>query len=106
MRSTVMMIILVVLGLNNIDAHPYRTNVNRQQTCQQRRIVTGIHNGSLTHREVAVLRMQQSKIRNYKHMAMADGHINPAERRLLHQTQQRAGKNIYRQKHDGQRRYR
>ncbi len=81
------------------DGHYHQYN-------QHRRIQQGVRSGQLTRPEAVHLRIQQAKIRNYKKMAMADGRVTPAERRLIHREQAKANYNIYRTKHNGRtRRY-
>ncbi|RYE24990.1 MAG: hypothetical protein EOP51_05585 [Sphingobacteriales bacterium] len=79
--------------------------VHQRQYNQQERIQQGVRSGQLTHREAMHLRTQQSKIRNYKRMAMADGHVSRNERAMIYNERRYASRNIYHQKHDGQRRH-
>ena len=72
---------------------------------ENRRIRQGAVSGQLTGRETARLKMQEAKLRNeairYK---TNDGKIGPLERADLRKDEKRLDRNIYRQKHDGQRR--
>lgn len=97
-------VLSIMLAGQIADAAP---NNGRSQYNQHRRIQQGVRSGQLTRPEAAHLRVQQAKIRNYKTMAMADGRITPAERRLIHKEQAKANHNIYRAKHNSRtRRYR
>ncbi len=77
-------------------------HINKRQYVQHHRIQQGVRNGSLTHREAAHLKMQQAHIRHDKMLAMADGHVSPRERAIINREQNKADRNIYRQKHDVQ----
>jgi hypothetical protein len=82
-------------------ALPAEARVNQRQDRQQHRIVKGVHNGSLTVRETAGLAKQQASIRQYERRSRADGNgLSLVERARIEHRQDRASRNIYRQKHD------
>jgi hypothetical protein len=86
-------------------AVPAQAGVNQRQKHQQHRIAKGINNGSLTAQEATRLEQQQARTARYEARSRADGNgLNRAERARLRAKQNRAGRNIYRQKHDAQRR--
>lgn len=97
-----MMVFAMILAVNTTDAHPGCRSVKKKQYNQHARINHGVRNGQLTVREARGLKMQQAKVRHYKTMAMADGRVSPAERRLIRSEQRKASRNIYHQKHDRQ----
>lgn len=72
---------------------------------QQARIHRGVQQGDLNRREAHRLRQQQRNLRHMENMAMADGRVTRKERKMLERERNRASQNIYRQRHDGQRRY-
>ena len=76
--------------------------VTERQENQQARIAEGVKSGELTKREAARLHAEQRTIRAEKRMAKADGKVTPAERAKLRRDQNRASADIYRQKHDAQ----
>jgi len=76
--------------------------VTERQENQKARIEQGAKSGQLTHREVRKLRAEQRRIRAEKRMAKADGVVTPAERAKLRHDQNRASRDIYREKHDAQ----
>jgi len=90
----------IMLVSNIAEAHHRGAHYN--QHTQNRRISQGVKSGQLTRPEAHRLRAQQNKIRHYKHMAMADGRVTPAERKLISKEQAKANRNIYHQKHDRQ----
>ena len=95
-------ITLTIAALCTLSAAmPAEARVNQRQDRQQHRIANGVHNDSLTARETAGLAKQQASIRKYERRSRADGSgLTPAERARIEQRQDRASRNIYRQKHD------
>jgi hypothetical protein len=76
--------------------------INRRERHQQKRIVRGLRSGELTIRETARLEHQQASIRRFERRAKSDGNLSWRERQRLDNRLDRANRNIYRQKHDGQ----
>ncbi len=95
-------IILTLAALTTIAAAmPAEARINQRQDRQQHRIIGGIHNGSLTVHETTRLAKQQASIRKYERRSRADGGgLSLIERARLEHRQDRASRNIYRQKHD------
>ena len=67
---------------------------------QEKRICKGIENGELTRSETRQLVKQQKRIRKYKRIAWADGKLTGQERVRLERQQNKAGKHIYRLRHN------
>lgn len=78
--------------------------VNHRQHHQQSRIQQGVHSGELTRGEARRLQAEQRHIRHEERAYRADGHLTRAERADLHRDQNRASRDIYRQRHDAQQR--
>lgn len=78
--------------------------VNHRQHDQQQRIQQGTKSGELTRGETRRLQAEQRHIRNEERTYKADGHLTRSERADLHRDQNRASRDIYRQKHDAQQR--
>jgi hypothetical protein len=78
--------------------------VDQRQQNQKERIREGVKSGELTKKEAAKLRAEQRAIRAEKRMAKADGKVTAAERAKLRRDQNRASADIYKQKHDAQKR--
>lgn len=74
----------------------------KRQMQQQTRIRHGVQNGELNRHETQQLRREQRQNRMMKKQALADGEVSHEERRQLHQAQREASRNIYREKHDGE----
>ena len=78
--------------------------VDRRQARQQERIDQGVVSGSLTPREAGRMERRvartEGEIRTDR--AMNGGHLTVAEKAKVNREQNRTGRAIYRQKHDGQ----
>jgi uncharacterized membrane protein YebE (DUF533 family) len=79
--------------------------IDQRQRWQEYRIQQGVRSGALTRREYWKLEREQAYIRRMERAAKADGHISPYERARLRNAQNAAGRDIYREKHDGNRRW-
>lgn len=75
--------------------------VDRREHREQTRIHQGVRSGELTRREVRRLEAEQAKIRVDERLARRDG-LTAKERARLQKELNRAGRDIYRQKHDNQ----
>lgn len=78
--------------------------VNHRQHNQQHRIQQGVKSGELTRGETRRLQAEQRHIRHEERLYKSDGHLSGAERADLHRDQHRAGRDIWRLKHDAQQR--
>ena len=81
-----------------------RDRNERREARQEARIQHGQRNGELTKREARRLKKQQHHIDRAQEKAEADGVVTDKEKMRLEKMQDRASKNIYKQKHDGQER--
>ena len=88
----------LLLGLSAVSF----AGINGRQHREQQRIRQGIHSGELTRPEARRLEYQQARIRVDERYARRDGYISPRERARLDRELDRASRDIYRQKHDGQ----
>lgn len=79
--------------------------VNERQRWQHARIQQGVRSGELTRDERKTLATEQRSIRQQEHLYRSDGVLTRDERRDLHQDLATAGRNIYDEKHDAERRY-
>lgn len=76
--------------------------IDARQARQEQRIDQGVQNGQLTRRESARLSHQQAHIDRVEDRALADGSLNRREARHMEKMQDRAKRDIRRQKHDRQ----
>jgi hypothetical protein len=103
MKSKFIIAVVVLLSALSINASAQR---NRSLRDENKRIHQGIRSGQLTARETARLNGQKRQLRREAIRYKAnDGHIGPRERADLRRDNRRLSRNIYRQKHDRQRRF-
>ena len=76
--------------------------IDQRQANQERRIDQGVASGQLNEREAARLNKQQNHIDNMENKAKADGVVTKKERSKIHNAQDKASRNIAREKHDAQ----
>jgi len=74
--------------------------IHQRQKLQHARIHQGVESGALTRNEAKTLRGEQRAIGRDRRAALADGSVNPAERRQLTQEQNQASRDIYGLKHN------
>ena len=74
---------------------------------QQQRISEGVRSGQLTAAETTRLELRESALnREERAMRRADcGRLTARDRAVLNEQQDRLSREIYREKHDGERRY-
>lgn len=78
--------------------------VNARQNNQRARIQQGVRSGELTRRETRKVAETQRDVRQLERAYKSDGRLTAAERADLHHEQNQASRQIYRQKHDAQKR--
>ena len=81
---------------------PRSPGVNARQHNQHARIHQGVKSGELTRREAHKAQEGQRDIRQLERAYKSDGALTKRERADLHQEQNQASRDIYRQKHDAQ----
>jgi len=82
--------------------HPRVNEVNARQQNQQNRIANGVKSGELTPKETVKLEKQQQHIDNQekRDMAAHNGHLTKAEQNKLNREQNKASKDIHKDKHN------
>ena len=78
--------------------------IDQRQADQEQRIDQGIGSGQLTAAEAARLERGQARIERMERRALADGRLDPRERRRIMHAQEVQSRHIYREKHDNQKR--
>ena len=76
--------------------------IDQRQANQEKRIDQGIASGQLNERESNQLNKQQEHINKMEDKAKSDGVVTKKERAKIDHTQDRASRNIAREKHDRQ----
>ena len=95
--------VIVLLTIVTIVSYAQQTPVvNQRQRNQQVRIREGVVSADLTRAETRRLRTEQRHIRRTERRAKADGTVTSQERAKIQRKQNRASRDIRRQKHDGQ----
>lgn len=88
---------------SRIAAPPVGTPyIDARQANQDRRMYSGVQDGSLTPREYQRLERRDARIEGYEARAKSDGTVTPRERARLNGMLDRQSAAIYRQRHDGQ----
>jgi hypothetical protein len=85
-----------------LNAQVASKTIATRQADQQARIKEGVKTEELTRPEVRKLEREQKNIQIEKRIAKADGKVTPREKRIITKDQNRASRDIYRQKHDAQ----
>jgi hypothetical protein len=94
--------LMLSASISVMNAQTTTPKITSRQVKQQARIEQGADNKQLTRSETARLEREQKRIQIEKKIAKSDGTVTPKERRFLKREQNRANRDIYRQKHDGQ----
>lgn len=81
---------------------PATPRIDQREARQQQRIQQGVASGQLTPRETARLEAQQGRIQAAEARAKRDGVVTAKERRRIAHRQDKASRNIRRNKHDAQ----
>jgi peptidoglycan hydrolase CwlO-like protein len=76
--------------------------INKHQKNQKKRIKQGVKNGQLTKEEAKKLKEEQKKIREKEKEMKADGTLTKEERKELKGELKEQSKEIYKEKHDGE----
>lgn len=94
-----------ILTISAVSAPALAGPINARQFNQERLIDAGVRSGKLTHGEAARLNAEQRSIRRLNHRLhqQRGTHLTKRDHALLRAHQDRAGYNIRREKHDGQR---
>jgi len=85
-----------------LTAHAQTPSVNERQVIQHERIQQGAASGQLTRQETANAVHQQGHIRRAECRAKSDGKVTGRERMHLRHMQNRASRDLRRNKHDVQ----
>ena len=100
MKKIIAVAALSLVALTFSYAQRHMAGIDGREVMQRQRIHQGRTNGDLTHREAMRLNRQQRHIHRDERRVRADGTVTRRER--LRHEQNRASRNIRRQKHDQQ----
>jgi hypothetical protein len=91
------------VALAQAQAHgPNDPGIQQRMDHQENRIEQGVQSGALTPRETGRLEGEQAKIQQTEERMKSDGKLTGNERERLTIMQNKAGQDIYNQKHDAQ----
>jgi hypothetical protein len=103
MMSGLMASLLAVAGVAYAAPGNRDAGVNHRQFNQQSRIQQGVRQGDLSRGEARHLEREQGHIAREEQRYRADGHLSRWERADLRHDQNRASRDIWRERHDGDR---
>lgn len=101
-QALIVLVALATAGAAFAQADPAMPRVDRREARQQKRIDKGVASGQLTPKEAARMEAQQGRIEAAEARAKSDGVVTAKERAGLAKRQNRASRNIHRNKHDAQ----
>jgi hypothetical protein len=101
-KPLIVLVALAMAGAAFAQADPATPRVDRREARQQKRIDQGVASGQLTPKEAARMEAQQGRIANAEAQAKSDGVVTGKERAALAKRQNKASRNIHRNKHDAQ----
>jgi DNA-binding CsgD family transcriptional regulator len=105
MKSLIMAITLLAATAPALANHDGQdASINEREYRLAQRIEQGWRSGELTRQEYARLRFELRDIERNEHYFMADGRLSPRERGQLQVRLDNLSRDIYRQKHDVERR--
>ncbi len=100
------MAVLLFGAMPAIADHGQRdAGVHERQHRIEQRIEQGVRTGELSPREFHRLQHELREIQRTEYYFRADGHFSGREREELHARLDHLSRDVYRQKHDGERRY-
>lgn len=108
MKAPVLLAAALMVATTTVaGAHDYSTDYRKSQIDARRaeeaaRIRQGRASGELTLTEKWRLQSEQRRIAEMERNALRDGHIDRYEQREINRALNRASRDIYREKHDGQ----
>lgn len=103
--SSLLAAMLAAASVPVFAADAPQRGVNQRQQYQQQRIQQGARQGDLTRGETRQLQGQARDVRREEHAFRSDGHFTPAERQQVNRDLNQTSRNIYRERHDGDRRF-
>ena len=102
MKQMLLAISAVIITTGLAYAQADAPVIDQRQVNQEKRIDQGIVDGQLNEREANRLNKQQEHINKMEDKAKSDGVVTKKERAKIDHTQDRASRNIAREKHDRQ----
>ena len=105
MKKAILIMTILIFASSGVFAQNIKTpKINKKQKIQADKIKQGVKSGELTHKETKKLLKLEAKLQKKKRIAKADGVITPKEKAKLRKLSKRLDGQIYKQKHDTQKR--
>lgn len=101
-KAILLSVLTILLGSSAQAQNRQSKRVNVRQEMQKQRIRQGVASGELTRRETRTLVREQKIIRHTERRMTVDGRLSKRERKVLDRMQDRANRDIVRQKNDPQ----
>ena len=106
MKTWISAVALLAATTPAIAAHDFRdSGINERQHRLERRIEQGWRSGDLTPGEYRRLQAGLSEVERAERYYASDGHLSRSERDELHARLDHLSREIYRQRHDGERQH-
>ena len=103
MKNIIVLFTFLLFGAAQAQAQN-TPGVDQRQKSQRQRIQGGVISGELTRPEAAHARQSQRRIRRTERRAESDGVVTSGEKARLHHKQNRASRQLRKDKHDAQKR--
>ncbi|GMV59709.1 MAG: hypothetical protein AMXMBFR72_28030 [Betaproteobacteria bacterium] len=97
-----MLAALIAAAVSPAFAQTAAPGYTQRDINQEKRIEQGLQSGQLNTREAARLQAEQARIDRMESNALRDGQLTAQERARINAAQNKAGADIYKQKHDAQ----
>jgi hypothetical protein len=91
---------LMTTAVGAASANTWTPRVDRREARQHARIIRGVRQGQLSHREAMRLRMRERHIHRMEWRAKSDGRVTWRERVQLNRALNRGSREIYRDRHN------
>lgn len=93
--------VCLIVGLTiATSAQTNNGRAQKRQKTQQKRIINGVQNGSVTGGEFRRLEKQQNKTRRLVKRSVSDGEVTKRERLAINKQQNKNSRTIFRAKHN------
>jgi opacity protein-like surface antigen len=103
MKKNVLAVSILILCVSGVVyAQTETPRIDQRQANQEQRIDQGVASGQLNEREANRLNKQQEHINKIEEKAKSDGVVTKREKARIDHAQNRASRNIVREKHDRQ----
>ncbi len=97
--SVMLAIVFSIACFIFVDA-AFAGRAGKRQVRQKRRIYQGVKSGEITKKEFKHLQREQARVQKSKRRALSDGELTKKERLQIEYKQDKAGRHIYRAKHN------